>query len=261
MKKLLQVSNAIAFLVVVVMNYLANTGIFNGDTMGSVSAQYENLFTPAGYAFSIWGLIYIGLAGFIVYQGRSLFSGAKESDEVVDQIGWWFVISCIANCAWIVTWLYNYTGISVVIMIVLLFSLIKIILNTRMELDDLPLPSIAFLWWPFSLYSGWITLALIANVAAFLTKIDWDGFGISSVTWTIIMIGIAGILNLMITWTRNMREFALVGVWGLVGIAVANWNEAPVVQWWAVIVASILFISSSYHGYKNREYAPFRKRK
>ncbi|WP_189605060.1 tryptophan-rich sensory protein [Salinimicrobium marinum] len=259
MKKTLQISNGIAFLVVVVLNYLSNTGVFNGNTMGSVSAQYENLFTPAGYAFSIWGLIYLGLLGFVIYQGRSLFQKYKEGDEIVMKIGWWFVISCIANCLWIFTWLYNYTGISVLVMILLLFSLIKIILNTRMELDDVPLSRIALLWWPFSFYSGWITVALIANTAAYLTKIDWDGFGISAATWTVIMICAAGIINLVITWTRNMREFSLVGVWGLVAVAVANWDKEPAIQWAALLVAGILFISSSYHGYKNRETAPHKK--
>ncbi len=259
MKRTLQISNAIAFIVVVVMNYLSNTGIFNGNTMSSVSAQYENLFTPAGYAFSIWGLIYLGLLGYVIYQGRSLFQQYKEGDEIVMKIGWWFVISCIANCLWILAWLYNYTGISVLIMILLLFSLIKIILNTRMELDDVPLSRIAFLWWPFSLYSGWITVALIANTAAYLTKIGWGGFGIAEVTWTVIMICAAGIINLTITWTRNMREFALVGVWGLVAVAVANWDQQPLIQWTALIVAAILFLSSSYHGYKNRETAPHKK--
>lgn len=259
MKKTLQISNAILFVVMVLMNYLANTGIFNGNTMGSVSAQYENLFTPAGYAFSIWGLIYLGLFGFIIYQGRSLFQKYEEGDEGVRQIGWWFAISCIANCLWIVTWLYNYTAISVLIMILLLFSLIKIILNTRMELDDLPLSRIAFVWWPFSFYSGWVTVALIANIAAYLTKIGWNGFGLSDVAWAVIMIIVAGAINLIITWTRNMREFALVGVWALVAIAVANWNQEPVVKWIALITAAILFISSSYHGYLNRETAPFKK--
>lgn len=256
MKKILQIANAIALIVTLIINYLSNTGIFNGNTMATVSARYQNYFTPAGYAFSIWGLIYLGLLAFVVYQGRSLFS--KTADEwPVKEIGLWFVISCVANSLWVFAWLYDYTGLSVIIMIVLLISLINIIVNTRMELDDLPLKKIAFVWWPFSLYSGWITVALVANVAAWLTKNHWNGFGISGMAWAVIMIVVAGIINLFITWNRNMREFALVGSWALIAIAVANWNSARSVAITALVVASILIISSGIHGYKNRAYNPF----
>ncbi len=258
MKKLLQVLNIFSFLLMVGVNYISNTGAIAGETMATVSARYENLFTPAGYAFSIWGLIYVSLLAFVVYQARDLFSSNKEV-RVVHQVGWWFVFSCTANVLWIFAWLNQYLLISVFIMLVLLFSLIKIILNTRMELDDEPLHVIAFVWWPFSFYSGWITVALIANVAAYLTSVNWNGFGISEVTWTVLMILIAGMINLVITWTRNMREFALVGVWALVAIAVANWNGEFSVVIASLAVAAILFISSSIHGYKNRETSPWKK--
>lgn len=91
-----------------------------------------------------------------------------------------------------------------------------------MELSNPPFKKIIFLWWPFCIYSGWIAVALIANIAAYLTKIQWDGFGLSQITWTIIMILVAGAINLFMTWKRNMREFTLVGVWGLVAVAVTN---------------------------------------
>ena len=121
-----------------------------------------------------------------------------------------------------------------------------------MKLDDLPMKQIAFVWWPFSLYAGWITVALIANIAAWLTKINWDGFGISSITWTIIMIIIAGIIYLLMTWQRNMREYALVGVWGLLAIAVANWTTEPSIVQSSIIISVILFVSSTVHAIRNR---------
>ncbi len=255
-KKILQIGNAIGFLIVIIVNYLANTGIFNDTTMAGISSRYENLFTPAGYAFSFWGLIYLALGAFVIYQGRSSFR-KSSSDRIVQEIGWWFVVSCAANVSWIIAFLYDQILLSVFIMLILLFSLIRIIIRTRMELDDVPLKRIAFVWWPFSLYSGWIAVALIANVAAWLVKVDWDGFGLSQVTWTVFMIGVAGIINLIITWTRNMREFALVGVWGLIAIAVANYGTEPVVTYVALLIALILFISSGIHAYKNRNSLPW----
>jgi hypothetical protein len=257
MKKILQIANISALLMTLVINYLSNTGIFNGNTMATVSARYENYFTPAGYAFAIWGLIYLGLLAYVIYQAASLFKKTTD-DWPVPQIGWWFVVSCAANSLWVFAWLYDYIGLSVVIMIVLLSSLIKIILNTRMELDDLPLKKIAFVWWPFCLYSGWITVALIADIAAWLTKIQWNGFGIPAIAWAVIMIIIAGIINLIVTWTRNMREYALVAVWALIAIAVANRKEAMAVVYSAIIAAAILFVSSGVHAYLNRKTNPLR---
>ncbi|MEO6820300.1 MAG: hypothetical protein ABI204_11265 [Ginsengibacter sp.] len=260
MKKTLQIANGIALVATIIMNYLSNTGVFNGNDMKTLSDKYHNYFTPAGYAFSIWGLIYIGLLGFVIYSGRGLFKKTKE-DWPVLEIGWWFVISCIANSIWVVSFLYDYIGLSVLVMAVMLISLIKIILNTRMELDDLPLKKIAFVWWPFAAYSGWISVAFIADVAAWLTKIGWNGFGISQITWTIIMICIAGALNILITWKRNLREFGFVGVWALVAIAVENWDKEKLVVYAALIVAIIIFISSAIHSYQNRKTNPFFKRK
>lgn len=237
----------IVFLVITIfVNYLSNTGYFNGETMGSVSEQYENYFTPAGYAFSIWGLIYLSLAAFVVYQAR------EKNYATTAEIGWWFIISCIANCLWVVSWLYEYTGLSLIIMTVILVSLLKIVVNTRMELYSPGTKKIIFVWWPFCLYAGWITVAFIANTAAYLTKIGWDGFGISELAWTVIVIGVAGIINLLVIWRRNMREFGLVGVWGLVAVAVANWSQETTISYAALLVALVIFVCVAIHGYRNR---------
>jgi hypothetical protein len=251
MTKTLQTANILALIVTVIINYLSNTGVFNDNTMATVSADYQNLFTPSGYAFSVWGVIYIGLAAFVFYQSKGLF-GKGEAPEIVSKIGWLFVISCVANCLWIVAWLYDFTGASVLIMTVLLASLLGIVFRTRMELDLIPLKKILFEWWPFALYLGWITVALIANVAAYLTKIEWDGFGISASTWTIIMICVAGLVQILLTWNRNLREAAFVGAWGLVAVATANWDENKDIAYTAIVVVAVIFISSGVHGYVNR---------
>lgn len=252
MKRTLQVANAVFFVITLILNYLSNTGIFNGNTMGSVSASYDNLFTPAGYAFSIWGLIYLGLTGFIIYQGRSLFKETKD-DDVVSEIGWWFIISCIANSLWIFAWLYDFTGASVLIMVILLFSLLKIVIRTNMELLDVPLKKLAFVWWPFSIYAGWITVALIANTSAWLTKIGWSGLGLEDTRWAIIMLSVAGVVNVFMIWNRNMREFALAGVWGLAAVAVANQDSEQSIAYAAVIVALIITINIGIHAFQNRK--------
>lgn len=258
-KKTLSIANIIALIITLIINALSNTGVFNGNTMASVSAKYENLFTPAGYAFSIWGLIYIGLVGFIIYQAKVWFKKEPlreeevyEEEETVYQIGWLFVFSCIANCFWILTWLYDYTGISVLIMLLLLYFLLRIIIGTRMELQDASFRRIALVWWPFSIYAGWVTVAFIANLAAYLTKLGWEGFTIEA-NWTIAMICLAGAINVWMTWYRNMREYALAGAWGLTAVAVANWNGIQIIVQAALAVSVLLIISSAFHAYKNRK--------
>lgn len=258
MKKTLQIANGIALVSTIFINYLSNTGAFNGKTIADLSHNYDNFFTPAGYAFSIWGLIYLGLLGFVIYTGRGLFKKVND-DWPVLEVGWWFVVTCITNSLWVIAWLYEYTGLSVLIMIVMLIALVKIILNTRMELDVLPLKKYVFDFWPFCFYSGWISVALIADVAAYLTKIEWSGWGISPVTWTIIMMVIAGVINVLIIWKRNMREFALVGVWALVAIAVANWGVEKSIVYSALIIAIIIFLNVAVHGAKNAKNNPWMK--
>lgn len=258
MKKTLQYNNIFAFIATVFINYISNTGLINNTTIGGNSDELRTLFTPAGFAFAIWGLIYLLLAGFIIYQSRSLLVKVRNDDFIL-KVGWWFFISCLANSLWVIAWLYGYIGLSLVFMFTLLFSLLKIVWNNKMELWDAPITTIAFLWWPFVIYSGWVTVASIANVSAFLTKIEWNGFGISETAWTVSMILVAGLINLLITWKRNMREFALVGAWALGAIASANQGRNETVQYTALVVMGILLFSTLAHAIKNRKSNPYLK--
>jgi hypothetical protein len=254
MKKTFQILNGVVLVITLVINYLSNTGVFNGQTMETVSDKYQNLFTPAGYAFSIWGLIYLGMLGFVFYYGP-LFKQSKEKEQVVMQIEWWFIVSCIANSLWVLAWLYGLILLSVFLMILLLFSLLKIVVNTKMALHNAPLKELVFFWWPFCFYSGWISVALIADIAAYLTKIGWNRFGVSQATWTIIVFVVAASIHIFMIWNRNMRAFALVAVWALIAIAVANQRGNDLVFWAAIIAAVVVFINIIIHGWQNRKNA------
>lgn len=254
MKKLLQILNGIAFVSVVFINYLSNTGLMNNTTIGKISGEYRSLFTPAGYAFSIWGIIYILLLGFAIYQGKSLFKAVKNND-FVEKIGFWFVISCVANSAWVFCWIYEFTGLSCICIFILLVSLLKIVLNNSMQLYKTSFTTKLFVWWPFVIYSGWVTVASIANVATYLIKINWTGFGVSPFTWTVILISVATIINLIVTWKRNMPAFAFVGSWALIAIGVANQEYNLVVI--ANAAAGILMVSSLLNIFKNTKKSVF----
>lgn len=242
MVRLFQILNMVALIITIVINYLSNTGVFNGETMASISAKFQNLFTPAGYAFSIWGIIYLGLLGFVIYYGPF----TKKTDikeKIVLNIGWWFIVSCITNCLWIIIWLYEYTLLSIPVMIVLFISLLKMIQNNQNLIESRDFKTAVFLRWPFYIYSGWISVALIANIAACLTKIQWIGFGISETAWTLILFAIAGMIHLYMIWKMNRSVFALVAVWALIAIAVANKDSNQTVYISAVVTAGFILVN------------------
>lgn len=258
MEKRLAVLNAISVVLAIAVSYISQTGIINGNTMGSLSAEYYNLFTPASYAFAIWGVIFLALLAFSGYQLYQAFKARKDL-EFLQKSGYWFFIANMANIAWVFAWLNEFTGLSVLFMLLILFSLIKVILNTNMERWDAPLKIIAFSWWPICLYSGWIAVATIANVSAYLAKIGWNAPFFSEEIWTVIMIIVAGIINIAIIYTRNMREFAAVGVWALIAIYFRHFDEIPFISFTALITAVIIFSNITYHGWMNRKTNPMYK--
>lgn len=250
MKKTLQISNGIAFVSMIYINYLSNTGLINGNTNALVSREVQNLFTPAGYAFSIWGIIYLLVFGFVLYQGMGLFV-KKRDHTIASKMGWWFVISCAANSLWLFAWLYEYLLLALVIMFILLFALLKIIFKTGAQISSQSFEMRFFVWLPFSVYAGWITVAAVANGAALLTQIGWNGFGLSEVFWAVLMICIAGGINILVSWKRNMPVFAIVGVWALVAIAVANLEVNLTIVYTSIIVTVVLLMSCALLFLKN----------
>ena len=258
MKKQLSILNLASVILVIAVNYISQTFSFNNTTIGEISANYVNLFTPAGYAFAIWGVIFLGLLGYGIFQVRRAFFSQKASN-FIEQTGYWFILANILNCCWVFAFVYNYTGLSVVIMFGILISLIKIILNTNMERWDAPVATIAFVWWPICLYSGWISVATIANISAYLSKLEWDGGLLSEQAWTIIIITAATVINLLMIWKRNMREFALVGVWALIAIYIRHIDSYDAIAYCALTGAIILFMAIAINGYKNRHTNPFKK--
>lgn len=255
MNKTLSAINLLSVVLVIAVNYVSQALRLNDTTIGEISQKYDNLFTPAGYAFAIWGLIFLGLLAYGIFQVRRAFFSEKES-PFIEQTGYWFAAANVLNAAWVFAFLYDYTGVSVLIMLGILFSLIKIILKTNMERWDAPIEILAFVWWPICLYSGWIAVATIANISAYLTKIGWDGFGLGDQEWTIIMVIVATLLNAVMVWKRNMREFAAVGIWALVAIFVRHRNSIDVIAYVALACSIVLFVIVAIHGYQNRKTNP-----
>ncbi|MUP45264.1 tryptophan-rich sensory protein [Gramella sp. BOM4] len=258
MVKKLAVFNLFSVILAIILNFFAQTGRINGTTVGELSDKYSNLFTPAGYAFSIWGLIYLSLLAFSVFMVYQAYNHGKYTDFIKNTSGW-FIIANLGTCLWLVAWLYEYIAISVIIMFLILAKLLKIVINNNMERWDAPIQVIAFYWWPICLYSGWIAVASIANMASYLAKVGWDGAIFTEVEWTVIMIGVAVIINLLMIWLRNMREFAAVGIWALIAIYVRHNGSEDLIANTAIAGAILLFLNVAYHGFLNRKTNPISK--
>ncbi len=219
-KTLRQILNVIAFVVTVVINILANTIPIGGKTTGELSALYPNLFVPAGITFSIWGVIYILLALFVVYQAKDLFKLKK--DPIEGRIGWWFVVASLANIAWIYAWHYEQIFLSLLIMIILLAALMKIYLRLGVGQTAVSGAEKYLVHLPFSIYLGWITVATIANVTSLLVAVEWNRFGLSEVFWTALVIIIATVITLLMLKRRGDVFYGIVVIWAFIGIFIRH---------------------------------------
>jgi len=252
----LVVLNTLTFLLVLFVNYAASTRLLANVSVGDVAHKYNTLFAPADYAFIIWIVIYVLCAGFVIYQWVLLEHDAKQ---YIKRTGIWFTVSNIANALWCYCWVNEWLGWSVMIILIQLFSLLILVVHLRLELDDEPVRTIFFVWWPICFYTGWMITATVACIASWLVYINWNGFGISAEVWTIIMIAIACLIYAWLTQKRNMREAASVGIWAFIAIAIKQWDAYKVIALNAIIASVILLILVSVHAYKGRYYAPFVK--
>lgn len=258
MKKKLAIINLLSVIVVIAVNYYAQIFKINGVTVGEVSNKYDTLFTPAGYAFAIWGVIFLAILGFALFQVRRAFFSKKDS-PFIEQTGYWFAIANLCNAAWVIAFSYEILWLSVILIFALFVSLMKIVFRTNMERWDAPIEVIAFVWWPICFYSGWIAVASIANVAAFLVKMDLAGSQLTQIIFTMVMTVIAVYINNIMTNLRNMREFAMVGAWALVAIFMKNKDDIVSVAYLALLGAIILAVTAGLHAYRNRATSPMVK--
>ena len=237
---LLKWLNIMAFLFTVLVNGLAgSTTILGGKNTAQISDANPNLITPAGYVFSIWGVIYILLGVFVVFQALP----SEKGKDYQKRIGWLFVLSSLLNIAWLFLWQFEYLSLSVVLMFLLLATLISIYLRLNIGKSTAPLREKLAVHVPFSVYLGWITIASIANVAVTLVSVNWDGFGINPETWAALIVIIALLITLIVIATRKDVAYGLVIIWALVGIAVkqsGNQNIVMITEISAIIVAVAL---------------------
>jgi len=236
-----QILNIIAFVGTVIVNGLANALPLNGKNTGAISDSYPNLFVPAGLTFSIWGVIYLFLALFTIYQARGL--GKKDSSaDYLDQISYWFFIGSVANMVWIFLWHWEVIPATLVFMLVLFVSLLMIYLRLGIGVKSVDKKTKWLVHVPFSIYIGWITVATIANVTAVLVDAGVPDADAGAVVWTILVILVGAGITIANLLTRGDTAYALVVIWAYLGIVIkriATVPEQPVI----VIVTIIAIVA------------------
>lgn len=241
-KILRQVVNVLAVVATIVVNGLANVLPLNGQTTGEISDRFQVYFVPAGYVFSIWGLIYLGLIAFAIYQALP----AQRENPRLCRVGYLFAASCLANVAWLFLWHYEQFLWTFVAMLSLLVLLILIYL--RLEVGR-AVVSAAERWLvhvTFSVYLGWVTVATIANATSVLDYVSWSGWGVSPEAWAVIMLAAGVGIASAVGFTRGDVGYMLVIVWAFVGIAVrhAATPLVAVASWVAAALVVLALIGS-----------------
>jgi benzodiazapine receptor len=235
-----QISVIFALIITISVNVLSNALPFNGLSAPEIADSFDVYFVPAGYVFSIWSVIYLGLIAYSVFQ---LLTAQRENPRL-RQTGWWFVLSCAANSIWLFLWHYGYFALSVVAMLILLISLIVIYLRLGIGQQTVPAVERWLVHLSFSVYLGWITVAAIANITAFLDFINWNGFGIAPEIWTIIMLVVAIAVAGLMAYSRQDIAYLLVLIWAFIGIGVEQSDTSQVANaaYLAAAIVAILVI-------------------
>ena len=248
-----QIVNIIATVLMIVVNILANALPLNGQETGAISDRFAIYFVPAGYVFSIWGLIYLFLIGFTVYQALP----AQRENARLRRVGYLYALSSALNIIWIFLWHYNVFVGTIIAMLGLLATLIAIYVRLGIGVTPVKAAEKWLINVPFSIYLGWITVATIANASQLLRFLNWGGWGIAPQAWAILMIAAATIVALLMALTRRDIAYLLVLVWALAGIGVKH-LAAPAVSaaaWFAAVLIVLMIVFVAVRSFRPRHLA------
>ena len=227
---------AIAYIVMIVLNVLANTMPINQIQTGEVSFKYPNLFQPTGITFSIWGVIYLFLLIYIIQQFAFLFSTPSDQlKQTFIVINLLFALTSLLNGAWLLAWHFDKIFLSTLIMILLFVSLVFIVNHIP---NNQILSKTAF-----SIYSGWITIALIANITIWLVKLGMPYVSFGAVITTVFVLIIGVFIASLWIWVYKDYVYGAVIIWAYLGIFIRHVSKNELhMQYPLVYVTSILSV-------------------
>ncbi|NHC37768.1 tryptophan-rich sensory protein [Scytonema millei] len=248
---LLPLATLLAILATLSVNALSNFFPVRGLNIGEIANTILQgvQITPANYAFAIWGLIYLGLIAYGIYQ----MLPAQRQNSTLHQVNVLLIIACLAQIAWVYLFTLQLFWLSVIAMLAILIPLI----GAYLQLEIGKRVSRKFKWLvhvPFSIYLGWISVATIVNIASALYISNWDGWGVSPVGWTVIMLLIGAAIASVVALQRADIAFTLVFIWAYVAIAVRHlYLNNSAISITAVVAAIVLAVLLGFSRVKSKE--------
>lgn len=237
--KKFQIINIIAVVFTILMNALANILPFNGVNTGAVADSFPNYFTPPGYVFAIWGVIYVLLFVFMIYQAKR----DQVNAEYLGKIGYLYIIGALLNVAWLILFHYSYGNTPLLVwseFLIVGFLVVLLLTYVRLEIGikEVSLGQKLAIHLPTSVYLGWISLATIANTAAVLNANLTITDGIQQI-WTALVLVVALLIATLMIALRRDIAYGLVVIWASTGIA-SKWMLIPLIYNTAIIVAVVV---------------------
>jgi len=220
-----QIITILVTLLTIIINVLANALPFNGQGTGEISDRFSILFVPAGYVFSIWGLIYIGMILFTVYQALN----SQRENSLIDNIAPAYWIANMANNVWLFLWHWEFFPLTLIAMLTILVSLISLYRQFNKTESPLTPSELWLVKVPISIYLGWISVATVANISQVLFFTGWNGFGLSPEIWTVIMLAVGAVLGILMLLRERDFAYAAVLIWAFIGIATKQANNPTIV--------------------------------
>lgn len=223
------------------MNVLANIAPLNDLTVGEIANTLlkDVLIIPANYAFAIWGLIYLGLISLAIYQVLP----AQRNNPRLQQMGYHLAIASFSQIIWVFLFQFQFFALSLIAMLAILIPLILLYLRLDINLTNLSSSQRWLVNFPISIYLGWISVATIVNIASVLEIVDWSGWGISPLVWTVVMMIVSAIIAVIVIWQRKDTAFGGVFIWAFIAIAFKH-EENPTLFIIGWLLAGILLIIS-----------------
>ncbi len=215
-----QWANLIGILVAFFLNVYVNIAPPGGQTIGEISNTVfkDVLITPASYAFAIWGLIYLGLISFGIYQ----LLPAQRENEILRRCKYFLVGASLAQIIWVFLFQYQLFTISVLAMLGILGCLIYLYLNLGISYEKVSKKNKWLVHHPISIYFAWISVATIVNVACALDNLGWNSTEQTATVWTVIMLIVGAVIAAIINIQKQDIAYTLVFIWAFVAIAVRH---------------------------------------
>jgi|GEM_PF-311944 len=269
--KQLAVLNFITFVFAFMISMLGQTNAIGGYDMAEISAKYESGITPAGFTFSIWSIIYLALFVMTIFH---LVNAFKKSEDYITNrelklIGLTFAINQLAISVWVYSWLNDMPGISLALLLVQFFTLYVIDRRLQLLNPKKGKVSLFITQMPISIYFGWITIATLANFAAWLVSLGWLANMTTNLYVSYVLLMIAAAIGVVVVYFKHNIFYGLVVLWAIFGVIMRLFEKSEAFYHSLVylgafgmilILLAIIKTAVSYTAIREKPYWEKRKR-